>query len=441
MSDYRAIAAVSKTLQNLLSDRMEDLTANPVTVTLAPPDVTITGISGRRLNLYLFEVAENGSLKNQELPGNGNPGAYGRPPLSLDLHYLMTAYAQSDTALDSDLTAQQVLGNAMRVLHDYAIVPPDLRQKDDPTKPVLLDPVLAAEYERVKITLQPASVEELSKIWTAIPHANFRRSVIYQVSVVQIESRHTGRLARPVKKRRLGLTLSRRPEIAAVYRTPMAGEPSGDPRLRLLGNLTITGHGFLAVKTWVRLGRLEPLLAAPVDDETLRIDVPDDRYPIDPDHPATRPIPQELRLQPGAQPVEVLTRRVTEGVEGGLGTGHTFADANLLVSNQSFFQLVPEIATVLPPQGKATDTLTLTGKRLYVPGRTTFVLVGDAALRVPDPDPALPPPPSTGAKVSLAPLATALPVPPATGQDYPVRVLVDGAQNLEDTFHFKLLPP
>ncbi|HVT16395.1 MAG TPA: DUF4255 domain-containing protein [Thermoanaerobaculia bacterium] len=440
MSDYRAIAAVSSTLRNLLSDRMEDLTAAPVSVTLAPPDVTLTGVSGRRLNLYLFQITENASLKNQEIPGQGNPGAYGRPPLSLDLHYLVTGYAESDNGPDSELTAQQVLGNAMRVLNDYAIVPPDLHRGDDPTKPSLLDPILAAEYERVKITLQPMTVEEISKIWTAIPQANFRRSVLYQVSVVQIESRRARRLARPVKKRRLGLTLSRRPEITAVSRTPAAGEPSGDPRVRLLGNLTLEGRGFTAAKTWVRLGKLEPLRATPVDDETILIDVPDDRYPVDADHPVTRPIPEELRLQPGAEPIEVLTERVTDGVEGGLGTGSHFAGVQFLASNQSFFLLVPEIATVLPAQGKATASLTLTGKRLYVPGRTTFVLVGDAALRVPDPSPALPPP-TTTVTVSLAPLATALPIPPPAGQDYPVRVLVDGAQNLEESFQFKLLPP
>jgi hypothetical protein len=427
MSTYKALAAVSVTLKNLLLDRMEDLPATPVTVTLAPPDVTISGVSGPRLNLYLFQITENASLKNQEISGQGNPGAYGRPPLSLDLHYLMTAYAGSDIYEDSDRMAQEVLGNAMRVLHDYSIIPPDLLKQSDPTQ-TILDPGLISEYERVKITLQPVSIEEISKIWTAMPKVDFRRSVLYQVSVVQIESRLPRRLARPVKTRRVSLTLARRPEITAVYRTPLtSSDRPGDPRVKALQEITIEGLRFNAAQTWVRLGGLAPLPVVPVSSEEIRVTVPDD-----------------LLLQPGVQPVEVLTEQTLESVEGGLGTGVRTSPAltQTLASNNSFFLLVPEIATVAPPQGQAaTDSLTLTGKRLYVPGRATFVLVGDASLRVPDPNPALPPPPSTTVTVPLTLLATALQVPPPGGQDYPVRVLVDGAQNLEESFSFKLLPP
>jgi hypothetical protein len=422
MSTYKAMAAVSSTLKNLLLDRMED---PPITVTLAPPDVTISGIpAGRRLNLYLFQITENAGLKNQEIPGQGNPAAFGRPPLSLDLHYLMTAYAQSDTAEDSDRTAQEVLGNAMRVLYDYAIIPPDLHQKDDPAQPLILDADLVAEYERVKITLQPVSIEEISKIWTAMPQANFRRSVLYQVSVVQIESRLPRRLPRPVKTRRVALTVSRRPEITAVYRTPLTpADRPGDPRVKALQEITIEGLRFNAAQTWVRLGDLAPVPVVPVSSEEIRVTVPDN--PL---------------LQAGVQPVEVLTEQTLDGVEGGLGTGTQTLPplTQTLPSNNSFFLLVPEIATVAPPQGKAAiDSLTLTGKRLYVPGHATFVLVGDASLRVPD----SPPPSATTVTVPLALLATALPLPPAGGQDYPVRVLVNGAQNLEESFSFKLLPP
>ena len=425
MSTYKAMAAVSSTLKNLLLDRMEDPPGN---ITLAPPDVVIQGATGRRLNLYLFQITENASLKNQEIPGQGNPGAYGKPPLSLNLHYLMTAYAESDTGQDSDLSAQQVLGDAMRVLHDYAIVPPDLHQKDDPMQPTILDPGLIAEYERVKITLQPVSIEEISKIWTAMPHAHFRRSVLYEVSVVQIESRLPRRLPKPVKTRRVALTLSRRPEITAVYRTPSApGDRPGDPRVKAPQQITIEGLRFTAAHTWVRLGDLAPIPVVPVSSEEIRVIVPDD--PL---------------LQAGVQPVEVLTEQALDAVEGGLGTGTLTSPppappfTRTLSSNNSFFLLVPEIVSVTPPSGhSAIDSLTLIGKRLYVPGRATFVLVGDASLRVPD----LPLPSATSVIVPLALLATALPKPPPAGTDYPVRVLVNGAQNLEETFTFKLLPP
>src|SRR5712692_5477671 len=200
MSDFRAIAGVSSTLRTLLRDRMEDA----VDVTIAPPDVTVSGVSGRCLNLYLYQVTENGYLKNQEIPGHGHPGAYGHPPLSLDLHYLLTAHGSSETAMDADLEAQQILGDAMRVLHDLPIVADALKITRPAVGTVgdpILDPSLLSEFEQVKITLQPATLEDFSKLWTALPQANFRRAVAYQVSVVQIESQRLRRMAMPVKTR------------------------------------------------------------------------------------------------------------------------------------------------------------------------------------------------------------------------------------------------
>jgi hypothetical protein len=308
----------------------------------------------------------------------------------------------------------------MRVLHDYSIIPPDLHKLSAPAE-TILHPDLLAEYERIKITLQPVSIEEISKIWTAMPQASFRRSVLYQVSVVQIESRLPRRLAQPVQKRRVSLTLSRRPEITAVYRTPATSkDPTGDPRVKALQEITIEGLHFSAMQTRVRLGSLAPVPVVPVSSEEIRVTVPDD--PL---------------LLPGPQAVEVLTEQALDSVEGGLGTGKPTAPpvTQKLGSNNSFFLLVPEIATLSASSGKATDSLTLTGKRLVMPGRPSFVLIGDAALPVPE----SPPPSPTSVTVSLALLATLLPVPPALGTKYSVRILVDGAQNLEENI-FTLLP-
>lgn len=440
MSSYKAIAAVSSTLRNLLSDRMEDLAATPVAVTIAPPDVTVAGVSGRRLNLYLFQVTENGSLKNQDLLSP--PGAYGHPPLSLGLHYLMTAFPPSEDAADADLTSQQILGNAMRVLHDYAIVPPDLHREDDPMKPLILDPVLANAPERIKIALQPIPVDELSKLWSALPKSNFRRSVAYEVSVVQIESRRTRRVPAPVKTRRVHVQISRRPEITAVFRTPLPGEPSGDPRVRLQQQINVEGSGFLAAKVWVRLGGLEPIRVNAVSDTLLQIAVPDAQYPVDADHPVPRPIQEPRRLQPGPQTVEVLVERATEFVGGALDRGTTGAGAQRLSSNQAVFLLVPEISSVAPPEGTAADLLTVQGRRLFREGLTTLVLVGDAAIEVRKPQVGDPwaAPTDTSVQVPLQHLALDLPQPPPAGDSYPVRVLVNGAQNLEEGMTFLWKP-
>src|SRR5262249_21782653 len=154
-----------------------------------------------------------------------------------------------------------------------------LHEGDDPLQPRILDPVLVGETECVKVTLQPANLDEQSKIWVALPQSHFRRSVAYEISVVKIDGARPRGPALPVRTRRVHMTLAPPPEITSVYRTPAPPEPKGDPRVRLLQELTLEGSGFSGTRTWVRLGGVQPLLVTPDSDRLLRIVVPDDRFP------------------------------------------------------------------------------------------------------------------------------------------------------------------
>jgi hypothetical protein len=452
MSDHLAIAGVSRTLRTLLRDRMR----NAVPVTLAPPDVRVAAATDRRVNLYLFKVTENGHLKNQEIPGHGHPAQYGRPPLSLNLHYLLTTHVGTETAEDADLQCQSMLGDAMRVLHDYAVIPDSLAiirpAVGTPGDPIL-DESLLDEFERIKVYLEPANLEEVSKIWTALPAANFRRSAVYEVSVVQIENRLARRVPQPVQTRRIFASTLKRPEVREVYRTPVApADPLGDTRVQLNEDITIEGRRFLGDRVWVRLDGLEPIRVAPVTQGIVRIAVPDDEYPIDADHAATRPIPPADRLQPGPLTIQVITERTLESVEGGLDRGVTASHPREYRSNLGVLMLVPEITGTAPPSGNANTVLTVNGARLYDARYTTLVLVGDAAIEVRPPrppDPAASPPflgdpwampTPTSVQVPLTSLAQALPPPAPGGTPHAVRVQVNGAQNRADTFSFTLMP-
>src|SRR5205814_8590999 len=98
-------------------------------------------------------------------------------PLSLTLHYLLTAYAKKgDSIAQDDITAHQILGNAMALLHEY----PVLNNIHDNDFDASLDTQLAAElrnsYEKIKISLRPAPGEEIFKVWTGLNKA-YRLSV------------------------------------------------------------------------------------------------------------------------------------------------------------------------------------------------------------------------------------------------------------------------
>ncbi|HWT13940.1 MAG TPA: DUF4255 domain-containing protein [Allosphingosinicella sp.] len=417
MANHDAIAAVSRTLRDLLRDHM----VTGADVTVAPPDLTITGRDGARVNLYLYEVAENASLRNQEIPGTGHPGAYGRPPLSLNLRYLLTTHSETDAQEDSDINAQTILGDAMRVLHDFG------DRLDD-----VLDVELAGEFERVKVTLHPTGLDETTKIWSALPDANFRRSVVYEVTVVQIETTLPRTRPRPVEQRRIMASIRRRPLIVAAYVTPAPGDPTGELRARIGDEITIIAEHSAADRLYVRLGELEPIRVTPTGPGEIRVTIPDADYPADPDNPATRPIPPEKWLQPGTLELRLAAEHVVEGVQGGLGPGSAISPAPVrrYESNSALLQLVPAVSAVTPANGPATTILQVSGTRLWH-GRALAaeVIIGDAAVPIRALGGSTPAPSPTLVHVPVQEAAAALPPPGPGGTVHQVAVQVDGARS------------
>lgn len=438
MSTFLAIGGASATLQALLRDRMElpagmVRTDLQVAVSTPQPEDDTQAAEPTKVNLFLYRATENGALKNQMIPGQGHPSEYGHPPLSLVLHYLLTAYgATDDNGLVNETRAHFLLGSAMRVLHDYTVITDSLMTTNSPPAQIL-DSSLRAEFEHIKICLDPISLEDLSKVWTALTRP-YRLSAAYTVSVVQIESRRIKTLAAPVLTRRIHLAVSKRPQISNAYRTPvLPGEPIGDIRAHVLEELTIEGENFRAAQTWVKLGDLEPIGIQPASDREIRIVVPDDTYPADADHPLPRPIPAADQLRPGPRTVEVQILRPTEVVEGGLDRGVVVVDDRRQSSNHCVFLLAPEISGVNPPSvaagGFAGAVLTVTGRRLFQSGVKSVVLVGDVSIPVADPGPGGP---QTDTSIQVSLIALGLTTPPTPAGLYPVRVMVNGVQSMED---------
>ena len=439
MADYRAIEGASRTLRSLLRDRLQEA----VPVTLLPPDIEPADIEGRRLNLYLFEVKEHAQLKNQMPPGEGPPGSYGKPPLSLELFYLLTTVFPTETAVESDLSCQRMLGDALGVLHEWPVVTKKLltvTARDRPVGTPILDVALLDEHEVLKTTLHPASLEEYTKIWTALPEGAFRRAVVLAVSVVQIRARTPPPSPRPVLTRRLIADLGRRPVLDSVFRTPvLPTDPVAEARVVLGDSITIRGHNLGGKRTLVRLGGLDPIEVTPDGaGELLQVSLPDTTYPAAADPPGPRPIPADQRLQAGTLTVQVLVEQDRESVSGGrddLGTPGT-ATARVF-SDLGVLRLLPQLTGAAPASATLAAaavpgaTLTLSGRRLFRPGAATVVLAGDHAFDgerflVDTSQPWLPPP-DDRVSVPLRSLVAGLPLPPPGGTTYPLRVIVDGA--------------
>ena len=206
MTDFRGIGGTSATLKALLQDRMElpdGVTNAPVTI--GPPPFSSQDNDPHketpRVNLFLYRVTENGFLQNQQIPGQELPG-YGHPPLSVNLHYLVTAYGNSQLQPDAaqlydETIAHWLLGSAMRVLHDVPIITDRTLTLRAPSGRTVLDPSLQGDYEHVKLSLEPLSLEDVTKVWTALT-LRYRVAAGYVVTVIQIQSTRPRSFPRPV---------------------------------------------------------------------------------------------------------------------------------------------------------------------------------------------------------------------------------------------------
>jgi hypothetical protein len=233
MSNALAIAATTATLRNLI-DRGIRSEVGSGTVTARPPDkARDNGESSNQINLFLYHTLPNAALLNQDLPNRVKPGETGRSPLALKLYYLLTAYGQDN----DDIAGHRLLGTAMRVLHDNPVLnPADIQL-------ALAESDLQNQVERVRITPQPLSVDELSKLWTTF-QTQYRISATYEVSVVLIESNRPVRTPLPVLTRGVGdRGVVVQPSLVPPFPTLESVQPPNQqPSARLGEPLTLRGY-------------------------------------------------------------------------------------------------------------------------------------------------------------------------------------------------------
>ena len=200
MSNEFAIAAVTRTLRNLLNQIISaDFSSVPadtrptaeISVTTLPLDKVRNGDSSRnQVNLFLYHAEPNAAWRNMDMPRRVRPGETGHPPLALNLFYLITAYGQDD----SELIGHLLLGMAISILHDHPLL------SRGEIESALSASGLHQQIERIRLNPQPISLDETSKLWTGF-QTEYRLSAAYEVSVVLIDSKRPTRTPLPVLRR------------------------------------------------------------------------------------------------------------------------------------------------------------------------------------------------------------------------------------------------
>ena len=126
------------------------------------------------ISLFLYRVEINSALRN--LPAKiGLDGITRRPPLPLDLYYLLTVWAK-DT-----VKQQRILAWAMRTLEDSPVLAAG-RLNHFGTETEVFEP-----HEKVEIIFNSLSLQDLSNLWSGFK-TGVPTSVAYLARVIGIDS-------------------------------------------------------------------------------------------------------------------------------------------------------------------------------------------------------------------------------------------------------------
>ncbi len=261
MSNSIALAAVTATLQSILHSGITgDPDLGDTIVTTLPPDKARGSNTANQLNLFLYQVLPNAAWRNRDMPRQVQPGETGMPPLPLNLYYLITAFGRQDDSAQP--FSHQVLGKAMSVLHDHCLL--SAADVQSATSGSMPRSDLDKQIERVRLTLQPLSVEDISKLWTGFA-TQYRLSAAYEAAVALIESTQASRTPLPVLTRgKNDSGISSLPNLISPY--PALDDlviPNKQTSAKLGDILNLDGHHLDGTNLSVQFNH--PLWTSPVE--------------------------------------------------------------------------------------------------------------------------------------------------------------------------------
>jgi hypothetical protein len=354
MSNPQAIAAVSATLQSLL---LQGVTTDPdladTTVTTLPLDKARDSNNANQLNLFLYQTLPNAAWRNQDMPRQSLPGETSMSPLALRLYYLLTSFGRGNDAAQP--FTHHLLGKAMSILYDHSVLlPADIKAA---TAVSLPNSDLDRQVERVRITLQPLSVDEISKLWTGF-QTQYRLSVAYEATVVLIESKQSAKTPLPVLTRGQGDSgISSQADLVPPFPTlEEINLPNQQTSARLNDIVTLKGHdlGGNSVIARFTTARLPSNLDVPVlpgaTDKQIQVRIPN--------FPSTWPA--------GFYTIAAVIQRAGQ------------ADR---LTNEAPLSLAPRITNITPnPAVHGDITYTVTCSPQVLPEQRASLLLGDVEI-------------------------------------------------------------
>lgn len=171
MASYKAIAATSQAILGLLRDACAKTEFENAQFELF--QATDFKKIDFGISLYLYRI---GASSRRNLPPRTGPnGKPLRPPLPIDLYYMLTPWAQTAER------QQRLLGWVVRTLEDTPILPAGLLNH------YVSEPDTFRQSESVELIYEPLSLQDMTSIWD-IFKPNLPISVTYVARMIAVES-------------------------------------------------------------------------------------------------------------------------------------------------------------------------------------------------------------------------------------------------------------
>jgi len=238
MSSALAIGATMRGIAALIDTAVNDAgistaLGGTATTTVLPPDRNdVGGAELSHINLFLYAVTMNAGWRNADRMRDASGNRVAKPPLAVDLHFLMSAYGHIE------YEAEMLLGLGMQAIYEQSFLDRGqianlFASASSDQEKAMATSQLDQQIEQIKIAEHDLSADELYKLWSAFG-SKCRPSAAYVATVVLIESLAEVRSAPPVMSRNLGVVALARVRLDDV--TPAIFALPGPPV-----QLTLTG--------------------------------------------------------------------------------------------------------------------------------------------------------------------------------------------------------
>ena len=263
MSNFRAIATVTATLQQILQAAIQaDVTGATVT-TVRPGDDNSANLPHTGLNLFLYQIGQNPYRINDDLPTRGSDGTVvQRPTAPLELYYLMSCYGD-----EQSLEPQRVLGSAVAFLHAQPQLTRAQIHAAVAARGFLANSDLADQPDLIRFTPVNLTLDELSRLWSVFLQTHYVLSATFKASTLLVDRVVTARAVAPVRDVELVTIPLRTPRIDAIVSASSDAAP-----ILAGGAITVRGDALLGDAAIVEIdGVAAPASAVANDSITLAL--------------------------------------------------------------------------------------------------------------------------------------------------------------------------